>query len=271
MFRRRAKPGLSRKIVAYYLFFCLIAVSWLAAAAVFSSRAVVAERTANYCLTRIAGAGAAIKIQLQRKDLPRVIACCPSCAPSATRHGAHSWVMTGACWRTPSGEFVGQPAAEPAGARATWGDVTRVEFEHDDGRLVQEFRSPLMSSAERLGQLRVALVKPGLWADVPRGGADGADRARCAIGRRWRGRVHDSTTCRARGCRGIIPPANRSRAPRRRDFDLDPFGPATQCRWGGIESSTAFTTWSGKARKAPWTRRSSRPPTRGTTPASRKC
>ena len=66
MFRRRAKPGLSRKIVAYYLFFCLVAVCWLAAGTVFTCRAVVDSRRTDFCLTRIGSAGAALEMQLLR-------------------------------------------------------------------------------------------------------------------------------------------------------------------------------------------------------------
>jgi two-component system phosphate regulon sensor histidine kinase PhoR len=65
-----------------------------------------------------------------------------------------------------SPELVGQLAEEPAGVRVQWGDVTRIEYSRGDQSKVHEYRSPLVVAGRRLGELRVALEEPTLWATI---------------------------------------------------------------------------------------------------------
>src|SRR4051794_7908934 len=59
---RRPKTGLSRKVVAYYLCFCLGAVCWVAAALLFTTHALLCNRAANGCIARLGKASAAIEM-----------------------------------------------------------------------------------------------------------------------------------------------------------------------------------------------------------------
>jgi PAS domain S-box-containing protein len=166
MFRRRTKPGLSRKIVAYYLFFCLIAVTWLAAGAVLTSHTVVAGRTADFCLARLGGGAAAIKIQLARGDA----AACDRLLAELRSQCRAMWCavvgLDGKVSHHTFAELVGQPPPEPAGDRAAWGEVSRIDYQDEAERQVHEYRAPLVSAGHRVGELRVAVQQPDLWATL---------------------------------------------------------------------------------------------------------
>jgi signal transduction histidine kinase len=166
MFRRRAKLGLSRKIVAYYLFFCLIAVCWLSAGAVVTSRAVVESRSTSACLTRLGSASAAAKIQL---GLGNPDGCEQLLAALSAECRATWCAIVGSDGKIrhhTQAQHVGHPAEEPAGERVAWGEVTRLEYEGSDGWRVHEYHAPLISRGQRLGELRVAVQQPGLWATI---------------------------------------------------------------------------------------------------------
>lgn len=163
MFRRRAKLGLSRKILAYYLFFCLIAVCWLAAGAVLTTRAVIERRTADFCVKRIGNAARMVRLQLRKAD-----------AANFDQALANLRGECGAAWCAVVGQegqvlahtdadFVGRTAEEPAGERESWGEVTRVTYAGRQGHEVHEYRTALVSSGRRLGELRVAVEQPELW------------------------------------------------------------------------------------------------------------
>jgi two-component system phosphate regulon sensor histidine kinase PhoR len=162
MFRRRAKLGLSRKIVAYYLFFSLIAVCWLAGGAVLTSRAVIESRSADSCLSRMGSAAAAVRIQRVRGDAG---SCEKLLAGLRGEFGA-AWCAVvdeeGNFAAHTSPKFVGRKADEPVGDRETWDSVTRVAYPGPRGREVHEYRSSLMTGGRRLGELRVAVEQPRL-------------------------------------------------------------------------------------------------------------
>jgi PAS domain S-box-containing protein len=162
MFRRRANLGLSRTVVAYHLFFCLVAVSWLAIGAIVTSRAVVEGRTTDYCLTRIGGAAAPLRMALARDNAAEASQQLAELRSSCRAHWCSVIGPEGKVIAHTSPETVGQPSEEPEGSRATWGDVTRIEYRSEFGDLVHEYRSPLLSGRRRLGELRIAVGQPGI-------------------------------------------------------------------------------------------------------------
>jgi PAS domain S-box-containing protein len=162
MFRRRANLGLSRTVVAYHLFFCLVAVSWLAVGAIVMSRTVVEGRTTEYCLTRIGGATAALRMALTRDNAAEASRQLADLRSSCRAHWCSVIGPEGKVIAHTSPEMVGQPSKEPEGGRASWGDVTRVEYRSEFGDLVHEYRSPLLSGRRRLGELRIAVGQPGI-------------------------------------------------------------------------------------------------------------
>jgi PAS domain S-box-containing protein len=162
MFRRRANLGLSRTVVAYHLFFCLVAVSWLAIGAIVTSRAVVEGRTTDYCLTRIGGVTAPLRMALARDNAAEASRQLAELRSSCRAHWCVIVGPEGKVIAHTSSELIGQPSVEPEGDRASWGDVTRVEYQTAFGDLVHEYRAPLLSGGRRLGELRVAVGQPGI-------------------------------------------------------------------------------------------------------------
>lgn len=166
MIRSRPKLGLSRKIVAYYLCFCLVAVCWLAAGVVLTGHALVCDRGANACLSRLGKTSAAIEIHWLRRGaeglngiLNELSANCQAAYCSVIGPDGKALAHT-----TPSLE--GQAADEPIGKRSRWGDVSSVRYENSAGRFIQEFRTPLTTHNRRIGELRVGIDEPSLWATV---------------------------------------------------------------------------------------------------------
>lgn len=166
MFRRGANPGLSRKIVAYYLFFCLVAVCWLAAGAVLTSHAVVDGRTADRCLTRLGSAAAEVQIHLLRRGVEGIDAVLSNIRSEC--QAAYCGVVgpDGVVLAHTTAALAGKVADEPAGERMTWGDTKRVEFTDVDGRVLQEYRTSLESGGKPVGELRLGIDKNNFWATV---------------------------------------------------------------------------------------------------------
>lgn len=166
MIRSRPKPGLSRKIVAYYLCFCLVAVCWLAVGVVLTAHALVCDRGANACLSRLGKTSAAIEIHWLRRGAEGLNEILDDL--SANCQAAYCAVIgpDGKTVAHTSPGLVGRPADEPIGKRNRWGEVSSVRFENAAGRTIQEFRAPLNASTRRIGELRIAIDEPSLWATV---------------------------------------------------------------------------------------------------------
>jgi two-component system phosphate regulon sensor histidine kinase PhoR len=166
MFRRGANPGLSRKIVAYYLFFCLVAVCWLAAGAVMTSHAVVGRRAADACLTQLGSAAAKLEIHLVRRGADGLDDLVAEIRDES--QAAHCSVTdpNGKVLAHTSPGLVGTDAEEPVGQRVAWGDAMRVEYADRAGRVLQEYRTPLNAGGVRVGELRLAIEKHNLWTTL---------------------------------------------------------------------------------------------------------
>ena len=166
MLTSRPKTGLARKIVAYYLCFCLAAVCWVVAALLLTSHALVCDRTADSCLSRLGRASASIEMHWLRNradGLDAVIAELGNECPAAY------WAIVGV-----DGTFLAhteptlksQVAAEPVGARTRLGDATCVRYASAAGADLQEFRVALTTGKESFGELRVGVAEPNLGATI---------------------------------------------------------------------------------------------------------
>lgn len=165
MFRRRPKPGLSRKIVAYHLLFCLIAVCWLTAGAVLTSRAVLNDQTASSCLMRLGRAAAALEIHHLRHGADGMAPVLADLTEHCSAEYAEVVGLDGTVLAHTDLARIGAPAIERAGTPSRWGDVTAVEYD-DAGRALEQYRVPLNPGGKRLGELRVGVEKTGFWATV---------------------------------------------------------------------------------------------------------
>ena len=166
MFRRRPKPGLSRKIVAYYLLFCLIAVCWLAAGIVVTAHAVLDDQAASSCLTHLGRTSAAIEIHYLRRGAEGLDEQLSELQDKCRAASCFVVDRTGTVLAHTSAELVGKRAIDPEGSRTRWGDVTGVHYVGPEGRPVEEYRSPLVVRGKRLGELRIAVEQLSLWSTI---------------------------------------------------------------------------------------------------------
>ena len=66
MFLRRPNLGLPRRVVGFYLLFCLVAVAWLMAGVLITSHTVLSSRGINACLSRLGKVSAAVELEYVR-------------------------------------------------------------------------------------------------------------------------------------------------------------------------------------------------------------
>jgi two-component system phosphate regulon sensor histidine kinase PhoR len=166
MVTNRSKTGLSRKIVAYYLFFCLAAVCWVAAALLVTSHELLRNRTTHSCLSRLGRASAAIETHWLRngeQGLDAVI------GDLSTDCRAAYWTVVGvdgthlAHTQT---AFLGRVAIEHPGVRTDVGDVIGVRFVAPSGAVMQEYRIGLATQKVAIGDLRVGIEEPTFTATI---------------------------------------------------------------------------------------------------------
>jgi two-component system phosphate regulon sensor histidine kinase PhoR len=166
MVASRSKTGLSRKVVAYYLCFCLAALCWVAAALLITSHALLCDRAANGCLSRLGKASSTIELHWLREGEQGLDAVL---AGIRTESRAAYWTVVGVDGHYiahTSPALTGKPATEPAGARSRWGDATGVRYTTPDGAVVQEYRVALETGKRPIGELRVGIEEPSFSATV---------------------------------------------------------------------------------------------------------
>lgn len=166
MFRRRNQLGFPRKVVAYYLLFCLVAVCWFAVGVVVTTHTLDSSRAINACLARLGKTAAAVEIEYLRHGdanlstvlkTTQVEADLAYCAivGSDGNYIAH----------TDEG-LQGKHAAPATGSLVRWGEVTGVRFVDSLGRILHEYRTPLVARGASFGSLRIAVVEPAVWHTI---------------------------------------------------------------------------------------------------------
>jgi len=166
MFRSRPQLGFPRKVVAYYLLFCMVAVCWLAVGVLVTSHTVLSSRTSNVCLSRIGKTAAAIEIEYLRhgsQSLPQIL--------SRTKNDASlsyaSVVATdGKILAHTNSQLVGTAAIEVTGSQFRWGNIAGVRFVDRRGQILRQYRVPLSANQVTFGSLRIAVIEPSLWGTI---------------------------------------------------------------------------------------------------------
>ncbi len=166
MFRSRPKPGLSRKIVAYYLLFCLIAVCWLAAGIVVTSHAVLSDQAIGSCLMRVGRASSAIEIHYLRHGTKGLNALLARLGGECRASYSQVVGTDGKILAHSSPALVGGRNEEPSGSQSRWGEVTGLEYANAAGQTVLEYRVPLAPGGKRLGELRLGVEQPSVWSTI---------------------------------------------------------------------------------------------------------
>ncbi len=158
--------GLPRRVITYYLFFGLLAISWLAVGVVLVSRSVLNSRAEGECLAAVGSAGATIAAEYRASGEKKLQSLVEQLA--ATHRLAYCAVAG------PDGRFLahsvrdqlGEKAGEPTGAVMQWGEVDRVRFVDSRSRVLREYRTPVRSGGRTVGILHMAVAEPGLWGVV---------------------------------------------------------------------------------------------------------
>lgn len=165
MFQHAQKIDVSRRALSYFLAFGLAAVCWFVAGLPAISKAIMAHQVESDCVTRLGKAATRVLSTYQNTpdELETLVArlasegslaYCAFVSPEG-RYLAHS-----------QASLAGQPAPEPTGAVAEWGDVRRVRFVDDQSQIVREYSTPLKRGDKTYGWLRMGVRDPTLLAGI---------------------------------------------------------------------------------------------------------
>lgn len=166
MFRSSSSLGFPRRIVAYYLFFSMIAVSWLAVGVFFVAHSILASRATKACLSSLGRTAAALEIDYLRNG--------PENLQQAVERIHHSEGLLACSIVSPDGTFlahsnkqlVGQPAPPAKGRMLRWGHVTESRQLDERNRTVSQFEVPLVADDEDFGTLRVSAGQLSAWGTL---------------------------------------------------------------------------------------------------------
>lgn len=154
------QTGVSRKVVAYYLFFCMIAVVWLSVGVLTTTHSVISNRTTNGCLARLGQLASAVEMDMLRAEGKNIqtlveraqvegrLTYC-SIVDTEGRYLAHT-----------TRPLVGAPMIEPTGSRLRWGAVEGIRYSSDAHGMLSEYRTPLVVGGETVGSLRLGVAEP---------------------------------------------------------------------------------------------------------------
>ena len=166
MFHKRPQLGFPRKVVAYYLLFCLAAVCWLTVGVVATSHTVLSSRTVNSCLARLGKTAAALEIEYLRHG-PEKLGDILLKAKVETGLNYGSIVGPGGLILAHTNEdLIGTKAVDPTGTLLRWGDVTGVRYENENGEILRQYRVQLGTEEKLIGTLRIGVSEPSPWNTV---------------------------------------------------------------------------------------------------------
>ncbi len=163
MFFRRPNLGLPRRVVAYYLLFCVIAVAWLSVGVLVTSHSVLNTRGVNSSLSRLGKLTAALEVEYIRGGLTNLQSLVSQAKSEFRAHYCSIESPTGKFLAHSNPQFIGQKVQEHEGSHLRWGSITGVRFTDEAGKTHQEYRVTLMAHGQPFGSLRVAVSEPSLW------------------------------------------------------------------------------------------------------------
>ncbi|HET6881568.1 MAG TPA: ATP-binding protein [Pirellulales bacterium] len=165
MLHTAQQVDVSRRALSYFLMFGLLAVAWFVAGLPTISKAIIADQAESDCLTRLGKAATRVlSCSIDTPDeLEQLVAklaaegslaYCAMVSPEG-RYLAHS-----------QANLVGQPAPEPSGAVAQWGDVRRIRYLDEDAQILREYSTSLRRGDKTYGMLRMAVRDPTILAGI---------------------------------------------------------------------------------------------------------
>jgi two-component system phosphate regulon sensor histidine kinase PhoR len=164
MFFRRPNLGLPRRVVAYYLLFCVIAVAWLSVGVLVTSHSVLNTRGINSSLSRLGKLTAALEVEYIRGGLTNLQSLISQAKSEFRAHYCSIESPAGKFLAHSNPQFIGQKVQEHEGSHLRWGSITGVRFTDEAGKTHQEYRTTLMAHGQPFGSLRVAVSEPSIWS-----------------------------------------------------------------------------------------------------------
>jgi PAS domain S-box-containing protein len=166
MFRNRPQLGFPRKVVAYYLLFCMATICWLTVGVVATSHTVLSSHTINACLTRLGRTAAAIEIEYLRHGSDKLAAILAQAKLEARLQYGSVVAPDGTILAHTNPNRIGTQADKPVGSLLRWGNVTGVRFVDQHDRTLRQYQVPLGTQDAPLGSLQIAVTEPSLWGTV---------------------------------------------------------------------------------------------------------
>lgn len=166
MFSRRPNLGLPRRVVTYYLLFCLIAVAWLSVGVLVTSHGILSSRGINSSLSRLGKLTAALEVEYIRSGTANFQSLIAQAKSEFRANYCSIESSTGNYLAHSNAQFIGQKVQEREGSHLRWGTITGVRFTDEAGTTLQEFRVSLMADEQPFGSLRIAVSEPTLWSTL---------------------------------------------------------------------------------------------------------
>ncbi len=166
MFRTRTHLGFPRKIVAYYLLFCLVAVGWLAMGMLYTSHTVIDSRRTSASLSRLGRTAAALELEYLCSGPEKFQEILQSSQWSKGLQNCLIVSLEGNILASTDGNFVGQTAIDPQGSRLRWGNVSGIQYQDANGRTLSEYRVPLIAHEDHFGSLRITVRQLDFWSTL---------------------------------------------------------------------------------------------------------
>lgn len=166
MFRSSSKIGFPRRVVVYYLLFCLVAASWLAIGLLLTAHSVVESRTTDRCLASLGKTAAALELDYLRNGTENIddILKTQQWSNGLVSYSVVS--LEGTTLAHSDSTKVGLEAVTSAGTELRWGSVSGVQFENEHGQTVYEYHVPLVAHDERFGTLHIAVSQMSFWSTL---------------------------------------------------------------------------------------------------------
>ncbi|MCH7725892.1 MAG: hypothetical protein IH991_05340, partial [Planctomycetes bacterium] len=160
MLGNRNKAGLSRRIVAYYLVFCLVSIVWLGVSTTLLMRNGERLRSENACLSILGQATTAVELAHLRGDEDDVQRLTEQLQHQHSLIHCAIVSLDGKYLGHSSRELRGKKSREVIGERIQFGDIQAVRFEDRNEQKFREYRAPLKSHGKQFGTLRLTVAEP---------------------------------------------------------------------------------------------------------------
>ena len=160
MTSKSSQTGFSRKVVAYYLFFCMLAVTWLSLGVLTTSQKLLSSRTTSNCLSKLGQLASAVEMDILRHDGQGIQTLVEQASADGRLAYCSIVAADGRFLAHTTRPLIGAPATEPTGARLRWGNVEGIRYNDDLHGMLSEYRVPLSVWKENRASLRLGVVEP---------------------------------------------------------------------------------------------------------------